>query len=793
MNFPEGASHHPRQERLIAKDQSAIIRIDTHIANNAGYYIKDRVFEKAIAPYLHGDWEDFDRLFCLEPPCPDRVVYSGAAHSQQPKLPNITVIPNLSTQESRGVPRPFTVLGCTMGHFHEPIEGAPDYWVQEVYEFQSYGLLVLDRQTGEVEMWVAQDGDKVSVPNGCHMTLYNLGDEDDPLVTLDFADPERNPSNKELIRQCGPILLAYYNDFEVVFVLNRLYINSTDHKAGVRLTDPPTEERDRQVRIARGSRLNLGQFLYEQLTQNPDVIGRFARLGIRIRRASRESVLEPLPSGRSPRLYFSRPLVEAAQPGTEVYRYFFPGIGGASRASPSPSGSIAAEERRRAEEKARRIAGQEEQPVDRLAIVVEGAGDWVERCYRPLFKKKVSQGAMLSVYYADDTRWTGSRPAWADPNDPAYDLQDWETYLDKANPHDFAVYQQLTPDVVFIVTPDFTHSALARWWLNRAPTVFVEKPFDSQLDNVDGLVSEMGLSQPNTAVLGLDHYQFYALPLHDLLPEIERHLGGALAKAVFYMTEDRPIELHRVRTLQYGLTLDFLPHFPALLSYFGKVSTIDDIEVIEAGQYEPLIARDPKTGQEENIEDRFYNEAYSRVRFTFQDYSGSGHRVPCLAVVGKGFSQGVKYFEVIGRNGNGIRVDLNRPPDPNPAPDYPWDSVFFLMQGDQVRPPTGTRVRTVQDPYDPQRTLHVLEDPKNPSRFHRRLEREIYEKLLDDLLNGTRTAVASTLLLPEAYEIVRALDRIWEAVQDWKAMQPSEAWLEYDLKQLNPIQPGDDP
>lgn len=786
MNLPRGISYHPRQKCLIAKNKLAIIRIDTTYPENDKYKINTRTFNNAIAPYLHGDWADFDRLFRLNS---QGIIYSGAEHPDDlkvlntiAKLPNITVVPNFSTQESRGLARPLTVFGCTMGHYHE----SPQYRIQEIYEFQSHGMLVLDKEDGEVELWVAQDGDKVSVPSRCHMTLYNLGDEDHPLVTLDFADPNRNPSNKDLISKYGPILLGYYDDFEVVFVLNRLYINSADHKAGVRLAKPPTKEQDRQVRIARGSRLNLGQFLYEQLTRNPDVIGRFAQLGIRTRPASREAFLEPLLSGR--RLYFSRPLVEAAQKGTKVYRYFFPNTEKADL-NPSQGGSITTAESKITAKKESLIQLKQ---TGRLVIVVEGAGDWVEQCYRPLFKKKVSQGAMLSVFYADDIRWKGYRPKWADPKNPAYDLQSWETYYDKADPHDFKLYQNQRPDVVFIVTPDFTHSTIAHWWLDRTPLIFAEKPFDSQLGNVNELLLELGKRQSETAILGLDHYQFYALPIHELLPEIERHLGGALAKVVFYMTEDRPIELGRVRSLQHGLTLDFLPHLPALLTYFGDVSTIDEIQVIEAGQYRPLIAAERGGTTQKDISEQFHNETYSRVKFTFEDHSGSGYRVPCLAVIGKGFSQEVKYFEITGQNGNAIRVDLNRAPAPNLAPNYPWDSVLFL-QGDQALLPPSTQVRKVLDPYNSQHILHILEDPNDPQRFHRQLERARYEKLLDDLLNGTRTAIASMLLLTEAYEIVKALDRIWEAIQDWKAMQPSGEWLEYELGQLNPIQPEDDP
>ena len=788
MNLPKGVSYHPRQKCLIGKNKPAIIRIEAGASypGNDKYKINDRYFDKAIAPFLHGDWADFDRLFRLNS---HGVIYSGAEHPDDPKvlngipkLPNITVVPNFLTNESRGLARPLTVFGCTMGHYHEMPQG---YRIQEVYEFQSYGMLVLDKEDGEVELWVAQDGDKVAVPSGCHMTLYNLGDEDHPLVTLDFADPNRNPSNKDLVGKYGPILLGYYDDFEVVFVLNQLYINSADHKAGVRLASPPTKEQDRQVRIARGARLDLGRLLYEQLTQNPELIGRFARLGLNIKRAMPEAVLEPLLSGQGSRLCFSLPLVEATKQGTEVYRYFLPATPPAAPGLPQSKG-IAVVESEVAQEKARLI--QLSALNRRLVIVVEGAGDWVEQCYRPLFKKKVSQGAMLSVYYADDTRWKGYRPQWADPKDPAYDLQSWETYYDKVDPHEFRLYQGLRPDVVFIVTPDFTHCAIAREWLGKTPLIFVEKPFDSQLDNVNALLLELGRQRPDTAILGLDHYQFYALPIHKLMGEIETHLGRALARVVFYMTEERPIELGRERSLQYGLTLDMLPHMLALLTYFGNVGTIDEIRVIEAGQYDPLVGADKHDlTKQKDISQVFQNETYSRVKFTFQDYSGTGYHVPCIGVVGKGFSQGPKYLEITGQNGNAIRVDLNRTPNPNQSLAYPWDSLFFL-QSSQASPPPNAQVRDVSDPYNPKRTLHILYDPNNPQRFCRSLERARYERLLDDLLNGTRTAVASTLLIAEAWEVVRALDRMWWAIQAAKG-----GWMKYGLKQLSPIQLENDP
>jgi predicted dehydrogenase len=755
------------------------MKTDSDYSNNARYEVKNLKFEDVVAPYLHGDWEDFDRYFRLNPSRvfysegkerESPIIYSIAQHNGDTKLPNITVIPNLTTLESRGLLRPLTVFGCNGGYYHP--SSPKGHRIQEVYEFQSYGMMILDRQEGEVELWVAQEGDKVAVPNHCHVTVYNLSDKDNPLIVLDFSDARQSAADDSLVKKCGPILLAYYDDFEVVFTLNRLYVNAPNHAAGVRLSTSLRDDRFRQIRVGRGARLDLGRLLYEELTGNLELIGKFSRLGIRIRQASPEAVLEPLPARRGARLHFSLPLVEATKRETEVYRYFF------------PKTEVAKPPRR----------GRRPKPVEApkgantsvtlpsfdrpLVIVVEGVGDWVQQAYRDLFRQKRDEGRNLSIFYADDTRWK-DRPVWANPKAAGYDLRPWETYLDKADLDEFEKYRNLLPDAVFVVTPDFTHSAVARWWLGRTPTVFIEKPFDSQIKNVDNLLHELGQQRGKTIVLGLDHYQFYALPVYDMKYDIDDHLDGAVAKVVFYLTEKRPIESDRIRSLQYGLTLDLLPHLTALLTYFGDVCSIDEIRVIESGQYSPLKAAPRDGGQMKDISGEFHNETYSRVEFTFQDYSGNGFHIPCMAVVGKGFSEEVKYMEVTGRNGNAVRIDLNREPDPNLFPDYPWDSLFYL-QGDQAPLPTGAGIKEVQSPYNSGTTLRILYDPNNPKRFCRPLQRRRYEKLLEDLLMGTNVAVASTLSLNQGREIVRALDRIW-----W-AIQAAKPWIEYPLGQINP-------
>lgn len=761
MHFPPGVTSLPGHQMLIAKDAPAVICINTRgqPANAAYDPINERTFAAAIFPYLHGDWAGGPFQIAMEAGV---IAYSGAEHRGSPKQPNITVVPNWPAVGGNGSPAAYTVMGCTMGHFHphDPCGSR----IQELYEFQSPGLLVLDRENGAPELWVANDGEKVAVPSGCHMTLYNLGQS--PLITLDFADPSRNPSDKTLVRQYGPILLVYCDHATVTFVLNGRYVNHPNHRAGVRLGFAPLPE-ERCLTIPRSGRLDLGQFLVDQLTHNPEVSGKFARLGLRIKRASVQTALGPLDGDHGPYLYCSRPLAEAAVPGSPLYRFFLPNAaenGTGAQRTPHTGAFTTALLRKTATVK-KQIALQ---PLNRpLVVLVQGAGDWVEKAYRPTLISLVKDGHQLSVFYADDTSWKGERPAWT------HTLRPWEVYLDKADHHDRALYQNVLArvDVVFVATADVLHAEVATECVRRkVPLIFVEKPFDSHSAHVESLVREMGFLPLHRAVLGVDHYMLYAVALRELMPILEPHLGGALGNVTFYMTETRPIERERERSLQYGLMLDMLPHLLALLAYFGAVQTVDDIQVLAAGQYAPLISQDRDGNHYEEIGAWYRNETYARVQFTFVDYAGN--RVPCLGVVGKGLAAEVKYLEVTGINGNAVRIDLgNAAPHPTA---YPSDSIFLLA--DPGHPPC--EAQKVVDPYDSTRSLYILLRPTA------RLDRERYKKLLVDLIKGTDNVIANVLLLDEAYAIVQALDRIWGAIQEAKGQ-----WRFHALGKLQPVHP----
>jgi predicted dehydrogenase len=509
--------------------------------------------------------------------------------------------------------------------------------------------------------------------------------------------------------------------------------------------------------------MDLGQYLYTQLTSNPVVIGKFSRLSLQIKPASPQVALIPVGKAIDGKLSFSRPLVQATAPGSAVYSFFIPTV---TDATPrvQAQGNPFVQALARKEATVKRLTAL--QPLNRpLVLLVQGAGDWVEKAFRPTFLA-LARDHELSVFYADDTSWRGTRPAWT------RDLQPWEVYLDKASPHDLALYHNVLArvDAVFIATPDVTHAEIARECVRRrVPTIFIEKPFDSHRANVESLGREMGFHHRSKAVLGLDHYMFYVAVLRDLMPDIQRHLGGSVTDVAFYMTETQPIEHERERSLQYGLTLDMLPHMLALLTYFGSVHTVDDIRVDAAGQYRPLISQDQQGQQHTGIGAWYRHETYARIRFTYEDYAGN--RIPCLGVVGKGLAQEVKYLEVRGVNGNAVRIDLGKRTGSPSA--YPYDSIFFLVHATEP----GVEALSVVDPYNTGRTLHILPEPMA------KLDRDRYKRLILDLIKGTDEVIANVLLFDEAYEVVKTLDRIWEAIQEAKPY-----WQDRELGKLVPVQ-----
>jgi len=787
MNLPEGVQHHPGQlKNLIVIGEVGEALITT--PHSIGYVINDRKFKTSFQDLFSDDFRAFAQRYHLVDQAP---VYSGAEHRGDPKLPNITVLPNISTCQEPIIQikadnadlripagQEVTLFGCTMGHWHGQKNCSGG--IQEIYEFQSYGALLIDCPEGdEVELWLARDGDKILVPQQCHMTLFNLDDLAHPLITLDFADPARNYANKELVKQIGPTLLAYYTAHEAVFLLNRYYINrervlhvgpaltGVENRqclnCGVRLTAPAVS---REVRIPLGARASLGEQIYDALTEDPTIIGQFNKLGMRIHRASPEVQLDGI--------WYSRPLTECVKggAGNPLYRGFL--VSGApdmvkesgadSEEIPEPKNQMHVvegrwcdlgprflEPGRRADERAQRD----------IQILIEGAGTWVENAFIPSIAaaraelaRRREQGQTnlrdLKVIIADDSRWHtpgGSPPVIPNPKHYpklAAAIKSGEvTFLDKAAPRDLRFYKRLNPGVVFIITPDYTHSQLCQSYLDRVPTIFVEKPFDANWKNVRKLLEARGRAKLDTQIYALDHYRFYSWRLKEPalsgktpLEEATAWLGGALRSVRFFMTEEKPVEPNRVRTLQYGLLLDMLPHCFGMLSFFGQLNSLDEFEVVDVGRYRG--APIPR-------------ETFARVHFTFKDYSGNSWRVPCEACVAKGLEKGRKYFEVIGRNGNSVLIafgDTNWR-GPTQGNQRIKGGIYFISNGQMKKradlAPSGSR----------------------------------YAQLFVDMVTGERKAIISAMPLIAGERIVHALDRFWTAIQ------MRSTWSSYEIGKLD--------
>jgi predicted dehydrogenase len=756
MKLPAGVFHNPRQETLIAKNERAQITIDTSIGTNERYAVVETILDHEAELCLNADWERLDRNCRIARSIRARhgvrpiVIQSVAHHSGNPPQPTICVVPNLATESPEDVVRSNTILGCDFGRHFSAGNG-----VIEVLEFQTSGMLAVCTGASAVDLWIARAGDKVALPNDAHATLYNLGDNDHPLVTLRYTGLAAQTLPDPRTRTFGPPLLGYYNDAEVVFVVNRDYIAAA---RGRDSADTPTNAL-RTICLARTSRQDLGGFLQDQFVLNTDLIAWFARLGINVRHADRDVILEPVPFAGARKLFFSRSLTHAVREGTRVQRYFFPDT---PEAEPLP-----AMELRPSRAPIVATAGPT-RPLDRpLVLVVEGAGDWVEQAYRKAFMKTIAEcaGTTLSVFYADDTRWK-KKPAWA-----IEDLQAWETYLDKADPDDYVRYTHLRPDAVFVVTPDALHAATASSWIGKTPMVFIEKPFDTDIRNVERLRSSIG--KRATEIIGLDHYQFYAGPLRSMRDRLRTIVGDAYHRIDFVLAEGQAIEMDRERSLQHGLTLDLLPHLFALLTFFCDIRTMDEISVPNVWRYDPMEARSRDGKEKRDIELIFRNETAAVIDFTIEDKSGNGHRVPCRAVIGKGFAKTAKFLEVTGITGNALRIDLSTDASTRPeaADGYPWKSVFFIRADEKEH--------GIPDPYDSSRILHLYRDT-NQRPIAIELEAR-YESLLNDLLNGTQAATTSSLSMTQGGHIVQALDRVWWAVQR------SRPWQTHALGGLDPL------
>jgi predicted dehydrogenase len=230
-------------------------------------------------------------------------------------------------------------------------------------------------------------------------------------------------------------------------------------------------------------------------------------------------------------------------------------------------------------------------------------------------------------------------------------------YLNKRNREDVRIYENLVVDAVFIATPDETHCEIARKWLGRAKWIFIEKPLDSSVENIEALEEDLNQYGGEVVPLGFDHYRAKALPLRQMIQSFLGWFRSSPEQLIFYLLESETIEEEsRAHTLKRGLILDLFPHCLSLLMFFGDPSTFQ-LDNMKVGRYEGA---------------QIDKETFAAIKFTLKSHDNKPLRG--TAYIGKGV-KGVKglrragkiseagprkLLEVYGPDGRIVRLDFLR-------------------------------------------------------------------------------------------------------------------------------------
>lgn len=318
-------------------------------------------------------------------------------------------------------------------------------------------------------------------------------------------------------------------------------------------------------------------------------------------------------------------------------------------------------------------------PNPSIHILVEGAGDVVERFYLPALAelKQEYQGRREVMATFTNYKRANESPAETEKRmriRAAIEKAGFQ-YLEKTKAAEDKDYKAIVPDYIVLAAPGAT-TALVQSWQSRplGPIrIFSEKPLETSLDRARFLLEIVPLGD---GMMAMDHYR----PKMQLTPEkveaIESFLGGAIKQVDFTVTEDRSgsdkntplkgqtierdgaIEREgRVDVMSGGVTEDLLPHVFAVLDYFGDSSTARPIKTW-AGRYRGVDG-DPNKPTE------IPRETFFASDFVFKDHQG--RLIDAHVTAGKGLrvrkygeevEQNTKVLELIGSNGNRVVFDL---------------------------------------------------------------------------------------------------------------------------------------
>ncbi|MBU7013004.1 MAG: hypothetical protein HXS46_20160 [Theionarchaea archaeon] len=206
--------------------------------------------------------------------------------------------------------------------------------------------------------------------------------------------------------------------------------------------------------------------------------------------------------------------------------------------------------------------------------VLEGyLGDWAQKSY---FKALVEKARQEKIeLYAVDVK----SPPFAEP------YKNGIYFVDKKL--DVTQYDTIdNVDYVFTAAPHEFHCAIAEHWLkkgklNKNGQIFIEKPLDSSVSNIEKLETIKGAKEK---IIAIDHYIPKILPLIKELEENKKRYGKIL-KMRFNILESDPILESRRKTLDEGLILDIYPH---ILAIFTKIMNTQNKFQLKASTFEIL-------------------------------------------------------------------------------------------------------------------------------------------------------------------------------------------------------------
>jgi len=214
------------------------------------------------------------------------------------------------------------------------------------------------------------------------------------------------------------------------------------------------------------------------------------------------------------------------------------------------------------------------------------------------------------------------------------------SYLDLSDPSEKEIYQSLSDiDVVFVVTPDITHSQVTKDFLGKAKRIFIEKPLDAILRNVRVLED---FPKAKETIFGYDHYLAKFYPFQVKTDQwLKEKIIGELRKIEFRLLEPGRIPPHRIKALDRGMIYDFFPHGLATIIAIPSPFAYPDPKLLK------------KVSLQEVLVARYIGCKISGVTFVKINFEIPWkNKIFCEAIIGKGIGKEFeKTLRIIGTEG----------------------------------------------------------------------------------------------------------------------------------------------